>query len=257
MSAYELAHGFTKLLNDYPTLLPDDLHQAHEMLAAKRKLAHIPLSKAPKHLGIAPGGTVEVFVKHANHKRGSGSSPRTVLDINYNNGSVTVPGSYGHHIQAAFKDVCPAITDDCIAQIVLEANDFLDRHIDYEINDVIANSEHDAEINTDASKYHIPDDDIPTADWFDPLFCFDDLRDAAVSYDQSQTAAFKTMLKPSPGDKIKVYWPLYDEHYHGIIAVEQNDSQMIVCDYAGIETLEFDNETWHYASSATLLSISA
>lgn len=62
---------------------------------------------------------------------------------------------------------------------------------------------------------------------------------------------------PSTGDKIEMYWPLDNTSYPGLTAEEQNSSQTVVYDDGSIETLDLQNETWRYASSAKLLSIAA
>lgn len=186
-----------------------------------------------------------------------------MLNVNYDNGSVTVPGSHGRHFQTAFEDVCSAIAEDCFAQTIREANGVLDRHIYYEINDAIVDSDADDQIVSDATDTtcngtdHTTADNLPAANCFDPSICSDDQPDTFASAAQVHNASAEPELKPSTCDKIEVYWPPDNEYYPGVTAEEQNGDQTIVYDDGSIKTLDFSSQTWCFASSATLLSIYA
>lgn len=78
MSAYELAHGFTKPSIHNPSLLLNDLLETQNTLDAKRNLARILCSKSPKAQTITAADLVEVYIKLPNQKHGSCSSPRPV-----------------------------------------------------------------------------------------------------------------------------------------------------------------------------------
>lgn len=136
MSAYELAHGFSKPLLNQPTILPQNLYDAHDELEPKRKLTRTLRSKPPQTRAVGPGDMVEVFIELPNQKRGSWSSPRTVLDVDISSDTVSVSGSKGHSVKAALEDVRIAISDDNVAQILCEANDSLDRGLDIELSDI-------------------------------------------------------------------------------------------------------------------------
>lgn len=150
MSASELAHGFTKLLIDYPTPLPPDLLESQESLEAKPKVTRTLRSKTPQTPALSPGDMVEIYIKHPHHRRGSWSALRPVLEVDYTTGTITVPESRGHRVKAPLEDVRLAITEDGFAQTVREPNDCLDRLIDLALMDDDDDKHHEP-YNADAS----------------------------------------------------------------------------------------------------------
>lgn len=260
MSAYELAHGFTKPLTDHPMLLPADLYEVHCSLEAKRKLTRILRSKAINNTVVEPGDMVEVFVKQPNNKRGSWTAPRIVLQVNYETGTITVPGARGHHVQAALEDCRLAITDDDFAQSIREANDKLDRAIDLELINADPN-EQDAK--DDAEPYIKTDDNntiyngvTPEAASFDASYTTDGYDKLSLVPSANERSAPSSLI-PAVGDKVEVFWPQDHQYYHGFVAEEQDGMKTVVYDDGGIESLNFENETWRFASSANIRSIVA
>lgn len=62
-------------------MLPPDLSQAYDTLMAKHMLAHILQSKSHSICNLSPGDFIDLYVKRNGEKRGTGSSPRTILSV--------------------------------------------------------------------------------------------------------------------------------------------------------------------------------
>lgn len=62
-------------------------------------------------------------------------------------------------------------------------------------------------------------------------------------------------LKPSKGDKAELFWPLDNAYCSGVISDEQDNNHTAVYEDGGIDTPGFTNGTWHFASSARVISI--
>lgn len=111
MSAYELIHGFCKpMINDIKRM-PLDVLIAQHTLESKLKLARILRSKSPNFQPVAVGDLIEIFIRSCN-KNGKWTSPRTILSIDMHSGTVSLPGSNGKTVKAAFEDIRPAIAND-------------------------------------------------------------------------------------------------------------------------------------------------
>lgn len=125
VSSYEMTKGFTKQLksNTQPIPVPDGIITAQETLKAKRKLILILRSHKFDVPSISVGDLVEVFVKKTNEKRGKWLNARPVTSVDISDGSVTVPGSKGHTITAAFEDTHHAIERDHLAELIKTAID--------------------------------------------------------------------------------------------------------------------------------------
>lgn len=89
-SAHELAKGYTRpaVSGSFPAPVPHDVLQAHEDLAAKRKLTRILRSKSIVDLPVNVSDLVQIFIKHEKQKRGQWSSPKTILSFDKNSGTV-------------------------------------------------------------------------------------------------------------------------------------------------------------------------
>lgn len=99
---------------------------------------------------------MEVFIRLPHQKRGSWSSPRTVLRVDRSNGSITVPGSRGRVVKPVLEDFLVAIIDDCFAQIIREANDVLYRCIDFELYDIPNDCHSPPADDTDTTSADVP-----------------------------------------------------------------------------------------------------
>lgn len=126
MSAYELSHVFVKPLMNQPINIPDDILKAKQALEAKGKLAPILRSKSPKCPSVKTGDTIQMFIKHLKDKGGKWTSPRTLLNIDHESSTITVPGTNRKVIKAALEDSRIAIDDNSYRKLVCDANDKLD-----------------------------------------------------------------------------------------------------------------------------------
>ena len=153
LSSFEMTKGFTKPLssNNQPIPVPEDVIAAHETLKAKRKLNLILRSHKFETPHISVGDQVQIFVKNDQGKFGKWLSARPVIKIDVNAGSVTVPGSKGHTITAAFEDTRHAIIDDDLAELVQTAIDDIDSQLD----EIISSESISEDIATNLSLIHI------------------------------------------------------------------------------------------------------
>lgn len=74
--------------------------------------------------------------------------------------------------------------------------------------------------------------------------------------EQAEEKTAPPSIKPSSGDRIKFNWPLDNKCYPRVIAEKQDGNQIVAYDDGGIGITVFPDETWQFASSANLLSIS-
>lgn len=58
---------------------------------------------------VSAGDIDYVYIKNRNEKRGTWTSPRAVLDVDYEARSLCVPGRSGQKVCEAFEDVRPAL----------------------------------------------------------------------------------------------------------------------------------------------------
>lgn len=78
LCAYELAHGFAKLLTAYPAQLDGELFQAQKLLEAKTKLTRTLCSKSPKPSPVALDDMVELYIKQEKEYSGA---PRMLCSV--------------------------------------------------------------------------------------------------------------------------------------------------------------------------------
>lgn len=188
----------------------------------------------------------------------SWTAPLTVLSVDCDSGTVTVPESNGKLVKAAFGDVRLTIHDDSSAELVHDANDDL---YDY-LQALLMNDQpgSDAAAQTIDESSYVADDNQ-----FEPCFVIDDAlsvysTDAQPSFDepsntpndsndQTQAATITNHLmtqsvEPKVGDKIKIFWPLDTVYYLVLVFVEQNNNKTVFDNDSGIETLDVATETW-------------
>ena len=233
LSSFEMAKGFTKpVVSDAQARpLHPDLMNAQLQLEAKRKFTRILRSKAIDNTPVAIGDLIEVFVRHGKNKKGKWLSPRCVLSIDPRSGSLTVPGSSGRTITAAFEDVRAAMNTDSFATIVQESIDTLER----EISDALD------QIATDSSA----DECVSSRD-HDEVAAQTD-GEVAAQMDSIDDTADNTPVSPSIGDRIDVFWPLDNAFYPGVVTDIDNGHHQIQYDDGDKETLEISNETWRFS----------
>lgn len=106
---------------------------------AKRKFNKIPRSKSTTDPILNPGYLVQVFIQNAHEKRRKLLSPRIISQIDQSAGTVTIPGSNGHKITAAFEDSRHAITHDDFATSIVKLIDNLDEAISDALDENLKN----------------------------------------------------------------------------------------------------------------------
>lgn len=269
MSAYKLAHGFTKTFLCQLKLNPDEIVEAQSTIEAKRKVTRIICDKSPPTIMAEVGDIIDVYVKKRNEKRGTWSSPRTVLSINNQSGAVAVPGAAGHFMKAVFEYIWSSIDVATFSQLVREANDTLNRSIS-ELVDILCNTQiptmeiyplNDfAFLNRDVKDAisSNPDQSTFPAQSFYACFASDEPTGSISStLTSTDITAFDGIVAPEVSDQVEVFWPLDDTYYLGVIAEEQNGNHTFVYDAGAIGTLDCSNQKWRFQNNSNLQSISA
>ena len=186
MTAFEMAEGFTKPLDNNPrgNAVPDDVLKAQDALQARRKLILILKSKAVKKLPVKVSDYVEVCTKKEHHERGVWSTPKPILSIHPDSKSVAVPGRESKTRTVAIEDIRPAIADSSLAKTVQEGIDELDNYV---IDITGTNTAKSSSEDASNELYEItPDMDFTNED---------------------------SNVPPAVGDHLPVYWPLDDTYY--------------------------------------------
>lgn len=132
LSAFEIVMFFTRPVNLSPDISEISERDAEILetqleIEAKCKLTRIIRSKNITDLKISVGDLVEVFIKHANEKRGKMISLRLSLPIDHLFGTFAVPVSSGRTMNASFEDLRPSLGRDSFTLIVQEIIDTTDR----------------------------------------------------------------------------------------------------------------------------------
>lgn len=102
---------------------PEDVTQAQEELEVKRKLTRILQGKSSSNPTSSVGDFVEVFVPDGKQKGGKWSSLNIVLKYSHKSRTITVPGTTGKTLKAAFEDDRHAFSNDSLVSLIWEAND--------------------------------------------------------------------------------------------------------------------------------------
>lgn len=91
VSSYEFAKGFTRSLVSHSDIrtIPDKIVEIHVHIVAKRELNEVLTSHTLDTESFSPENVVQVYIVNDKDKRGSLSSPREVLDINKERGSLS------------------------------------------------------------------------------------------------------------------------------------------------------------------------
>ena len=223
-----MAKGFAKPIQNNPSnnVIPDDIIDAHNELHARCKLSLILRSHAVTELPISVGDLVEVYSKAEHEKRGKWSLPKLILSINHDARSLTVQGKNHKTRTVSIEDIRLATPDHSLAKTVQEGIDILDDYLEdlkqgdsnYETESAIASEG----ITEDTNSSH--NDDFST----------DDLHGL-----------------PSVGDKISVFWPLYDTYYDGTVGAQQEENGNLTINYEDGETecLNMTEEEWKYTNT--------
>ena len=137
-SAHELAKGFTRpAVLGYPSRLPPEILQAHDVLVAKRKLNAVLRSKATVDKQVKEGDLVQIYVKHSNAKRGKWFLPKPVLRYDLESQTVTVAGAKEKYRKAAIENTRFAVPQEMdVAVEIQEAIDECSNSIDDALDDL-------------------------------------------------------------------------------------------------------------------------
>lgn len=246
ISSFELCRGFSKpvLPMSSPVEIPDDIRNAHDELIAKRKLNLILRSKSSTKPELSVGDNVQIYVKNQPHKRGRWLSHRPVLSIDLDAETVTVPGSHGHTIKAAFEDTRIVNIDDDLVKSIIESID--------EIDDRIESSIISTENDTNGQLHYNISSSGESAKNVNRNFIQDSIVKRTESRDFANTNHADTDYSPQPntGDSIEVYWPEDEQYYRGTVhEITPDNEHVIHYDDGDIETLNMESESWRPTST--------
>lgn len=228
ISSFEMAKGLHRpVIGDAEVKsVPHEIVEAHVDIKARRKLNRILRSHSHEYGPFKICDMVQVYVKADNTKRGSWSSARIILSINYDASSVVVPGRAGRRMSAAFKDVRAVPADNPLSTLVQYAIDELDALIDKIVD--VHESSHDKSPKHDRSL-----NDSTEVD-----------RD--VCYFSGEPA-----MRPNMGERVEAYWPLDDVYYASEkTAINEEGRCVILYDDNEQETFNMSNESWRHEKSS-------
>lgn len=160
-------------------------------------------------------------------KRGAGSPPRNIVEINHEGGFVTVPSRAGKRIRAAFGDTRAVPSDDQLSSLVHSAI--------YELDPFIA-------------------------EMFDAMpgvFVYPTSDDRGDDKSSSDVFEFTNSvpLRPDTGSRVEVFWPLDNCYYAGEVTTIHDDGNCVVLyDHEQSKVLAMSNETWQFEQSPLIAS---
>lgn len=96
------------MANQLPILVDEVLHFAHDEQISKRKLSLILRLHIYENKDFNPGDMVQMFITDGKNKRVKWISPRRIISIDTETGTVKVPSR-------SSKSVCAAVDDDLAA----------------------------------------------------------------------------------------------------------------------------------------------
>lgn len=206
LSAFEMAKGYSKplLANQRPLPVDDELQKAHNELIAKRKLTLILRSNVYCTQSFKPGDFVQVYIKSGNEKRGKWTSPRQVLSINREAGSITVHDRAGNIISAAFEDCRAAPNQSELTNAIQESIDELEENLAGQL-----------ELHESIIRYIESTDEVGE--------CEEHPGDFDMSSDNKRTTT-----PPNTGDLISVYWPLENKYFTGTVKIFNSDRMRVI-----------------------------
>lgn len=104
MSAYELAHRYSKLFISEPIYLPSDIVISLHQLEADRNLTRILRSKSPSNPFTSAGDLVEAYTRKPLKTSGTWTSPHPANDYDMKSGTVAVPKMRKRNMKAVVED---------------------------------------------------------------------------------------------------------------------------------------------------------
>lgn len=150
--AYGKAKSFTRPLLGEPKLIPSNLIESLVTFSVKRILTQTLQSHRSIDILLTPGNLVDVFVKLDRDKGGKCLSPWTILSIDWDSETLSVPSSGGRLANAAIEEIHPVLCDDCFGGAVRAVNDV---HND-EIKDKLSSFDNDGNIPSDVATSKLP-----------------------------------------------------------------------------------------------------
>lgn len=190
-SAFELARGFTNPIS-HNTIIrgsPHDIITAQDQLQARRKLRTIFTSKSTTEPAIYAGDSVKVVNNKDHGKKGSWSTPKIVLVIDHESGTLTVPGNKNNSKTIAYEDTHPTPIMSDLSKLVSKSIYYFDNEIQNALLPIDENANEENEALTETN------DNTSNRDF------------------TSTTPNIETSI----GDRIAVYWPLDEKYYDGVV----------------------------------------
>lgn len=239
MSAFEMAKGFSKplMINQKPIPVDDELRIAHDELIAKRKLTLILRSNATTNESFKIGDLVQIYIKDGKQKRGSWTSPRQILSIDVEAGSITVPGKAGKTICAAVEDARAAQTNSDLAAAIQDSIDELDMTLADSINpsqDENQDSDNNVQSEDNNHQHSTGDFDMDS--------------------DSEQLYTAEDNQLPETGERVEIFWPLENQFFSGTIGnVHEDGTRDVHYDDDDFEVLNLDTENWKLETTASAL----
>lgn len=219
---FELAKDFTcfVLSKTEISAIPDGIVKAHVKLSATRKLKHTSCSRVHRNDAVRVDDMVQVYVKNYRSKRGSWSSPRIILSIDGEAGSVVVSARGGKRMFATLEEVILVPCEIPLSTMFQAAIDKLDSYIEELINVSFS-------IDTSSSSQER---------------IFQDGGDVKVCAFSGEKP-----LQPGEGDRFEIFWPLDDTSYRGKVTSIGDDGRCTIeYDEKVLDTLNMFDEVWRF-----------
>lgn len=224
-SSFEPAKGSTRPVDSPSTIrsIPENIIESQDKITAKRKLNRILRSNTLQTHSFKPGDIVQVYLNDDNAKRGAWSSPRVILSIDHDSGSIVVPGRGRKRVIAAVEDARAVPDEDPLVTVVQLVIDELGSYID------------------DVLKVISPNDDKNDGSYSPPT----SNRESDCDFSPAQPT------RPNTGDRVEVFWPDDNQYYSDSESDVQDDGKcLITYDDDDTETLNMDHETWRFEQSS-------
>lgn len=140
LSAFELYRGVSKpIMQGKGTIkILDRLIKPHEPIIAKRKLHLMLRSKSPDtNITLKIGDLVQLFIKVPTDKRGKWTNPHPLVHYEKRVEAITVPGSNGKTISAAFEETRLYKNEEELPNLLSMSMDELDDMIDDDVQKIV------------------------------------------------------------------------------------------------------------------------
>lgn len=170
---------------------------------------------------------VEIYQHGQNNKRCQWSGSKKVINVDYENRTITVPGRSRRTVCATFEDVRLAIENGDLAKEVAEAIDQIDDEIDDKISSSVIEKDDTESITSD-------DDNVYRKD---------------VAEDEIDVTIRDEITDLLVGEGIEVYWPMDNAFYPGNVSSIEDGISTISYDHGDVEFLNMSEESWKYQAN--------